>query len=110
MNIFNRITHFNFDLYIHFVSLRRIKKHIVNEFPTTTNQNNIVAAAIMGGYFGLFLLAKISMAMSGSKPVVVVAAAASPNGAIPSVDSDEFGAFLDSEENVNMFVDSFEKE
>ena len=37
-------------------------------------------------------------------------AAAVPNGAIPDVNSDEFGAFLDSEENVNMFVDSFEKE
>jgi len=82
--------------------------NIVNESTTP----NIVAAAIMGGYFGLYLLVKIKGAMSGSKPEVlpVVVAAAVPNGAIPDVNSDDFGTFLDSEENVNMFVDSFEKE
>lgn len=100
----------NFCLFIT-LCLSATDKNIVNEFPTT-NQN-IVAAAIMGGYFGLYILVKIKGAMSECKPVpvpVIIAAAASPNGAIPDVSSDEFGAFLDSEENVNMFVESFEKD
>lgn len=104
---FNRVTHFNFCLFMFCPSAT--VKNIFNEFPTT-NQN-IVAAAIMGGYFGLYILVTIKGAMSGSKPVPVVVAAAAPtNDSIPDVSSDEFGAFLDSEENVNMFVESFEKE
>jgi hypothetical protein len=39
----------------------------------------------------------------------VVVAAPSGAGAIPDVDSEGFGAFLDSEENVTMLVESFEK-
>ena len=90
-----------------FVYILSLDDNIVNESTTP----NIVAAAIMGGYFGLYLLVKIKGAMSGSKPVEpVVVNAAVPNGSIPDVNSDEFGTFLDSEENVNMFVDSFEKE
>jgi hypothetical protein len=37
------------------------------------------------------------------------AAAPPSTGAIPDVDSEEFGAFLESEENVTMLVESFEK-
>lgn len=71
-----------------------------------------VAAAILGGYFGLFTLYKMKSAMSSS-PVVeeappAVAAPASA-GSIPDIDSDEFGAFLESEENVNKLVESWEK-
>jgi hypothetical protein len=71
----------------------------------------IVAAAIIGGYFGLFLLVKIGSAMGGSKSVEVAApvAVASNAGAIPDVDSEEFGAFLESEENIMKLVESFEK-
>lgn len=74
----------------------------------------IVAAAILGGYFGLFILIKIKGAMSGSpaeEPTPVVAAVAAPSsaGAIPDVDSEEFGAFLESEENLMKFVESLEK-
>jgi len=39
----------------------------------------------------------------------VVVAAPSGAGAIPDVDSEGFRAFLDSEENVMMLVESFEK-
>lgn len=71
-----------------------------------------MAAAIIGGYFGLFCLYKISTLFS-SAPAVEDAAppAAVPSsaGAIPDVDSEEFGAFLESEENVNKLVDSWAK-
>ncbi len=67
-----------------------------------------VAAAIIGGYFGIYVLVKIKVAMS---PAVEAALAVAPpsTGAIPDVDSEEFGAFLESEENVTMLVESFEK-
>ena len=72
-----------------------------------------VAAAILGGYFGLYLLIKIKSAFSSAPAVEeaapVVAAAPSSAGAIPDVDSEEFGAFLESEENVMKLVESFEK-
>jgi len=74
---------------------------------------NIVAAAIIGGYFGLYILIKIKGAISGSAPVEeaapVVAAVPSSAGAIPDVDSEEFGAFLESEDNIMKLVESFEK-
>mmetsp|Transcript_22178 Transcript_22178/g.39531 ORF Transcript_22178/g.39531 Transcript_22178/m.39531 type:complete len:128 (+) Transcript_22178:117-500(+) len=72
-----------------------------------------LVVAISGGYFGLFLLYKIKSAISGSPEEVaapvVVAAPASSSGDIPDVDSEEFGAFLESEENVMKFVASIEK-
>lgn len=72
----------------------------------------IVAAAIIGGYAGLFVLYKIKSAFS-SAPVEeeapVVAAAPVATGDIPDIDSDEFGAFLESEENVAKLIESFEK-
>jgi len=78
--------------------------------------NVTVAAAILGGYFGLFVLYKIKSAISGTPepveeaaPVVAAVAAPSSTGAIPDVDSEEFGAFLDSEENVAKLMESFEK-
>eukprot|EP00956_Cyclotella_meneghiniana_P012484 scaffold17741_cov67-Cyclotella_meneghiniana.AAC.5 len=69
-----------------------------------------VATAILGGYFGLFILYKIKSAISGS-PVVeeVVAPAAVSAGSIPDVDSEEFGSFLESEENVTKLIESWEK-
>ena len=74
---------------------------------------NVVAAAIIGGYFGLYILIKIKGAISGSAPVEeaapVVAAVPSSAGAIPDVDSEEFGAFLESEDNIMKLVESFEK-
>eukprot|EP00578_Thalassiosira_sp_NH16_P031644 CAMPEP_0181080398 /NCGR_PEP_ID=MMETSP1071-20121207/2545_1 /TAXON_ID=35127 /ORGANISM="Thalassiosira sp., Strain NH16" /LENGTH=68 /DNA_ID=CAMNT_0023161871 /DNA_START=527 /DNA_END=733 /DNA_ORIENTATION=+ len=68
----------------------------------------------MGGYAGLFVLYKIASAVSGSPveeaaPVVAAAPVPSSIGAIPDVDSEEFGAFLESEENVMKLVESFEK-
>jgi len=71
-----------------------------------------VVVAISGGYLGLFLLYKIKSAISGSPEEVaapVVAAAPASSGDIPDVDSEEFGAFLESEENVMKFVASIEK-
>ncbi|KAL7488791.1 hypothetical protein ACHAW6_014400 [Cyclotella cf. meneghiniana] len=70
-----------------------------------------LATAILGGYFGLFLLVKIKLAFSGA-PVEAAPVAAAPSagaGAIPDVDSEEFGAFLESEENVNKLIESWEK-
>eukprot|EP00984_Skeletonema_dohrnii_P033757 scaffold31368_cov141-Skeletonema_dohrnii-CCMP3373.AAC.1 len=72
-----------------------------------------MVVAISGGYLGLFLLFKIKGALSGSPEVEeaapVAAAPAASAGAIPDVDSEEFGAFLESEENVAKLVESFEK-
>ena len=74
-----------------------------------------VAAAILGGYFGLFVIYKIKSAFSSAPaveeaaPVIAAAAPSSSAGAIPDIDSEEFGAFLDSEENVMKLVESFEK-
>lgn len=71
----------------------------------------LVATAILGGYFGLFILYKIKSAFSSAPAVEaapVVAASASA-GSIPDVDSEEFGSFLESEENVNKLVESWEK-
>ena len=87
------------------------------EYNKQTNKQifNIVAAAIIGGYFGLYILIKIKGAISaGSAPVeeaAPVAAAIVPSsaGAIPGVDSEEFGAFLESEDNIMKLVESFEK-
>lgn len=76
------------------------------------DNHNQVAAAILSGYFGLFVLVKIKSAISGTAEVEApapVAAAAPSAGAIPDVDSEEFGAFLESEENVMKLVESFEK-
>ncbi|KAL3765196.1 hypothetical protein ACHAWU_010387 [Discostella pseudostelligera] len=84
-----------------------IDKVVRGYFP----QDDQLAAAIIGGYFGLFLVVKIGLAMGGSKEEVLPIAAASSSaaGAIPDVDSEEFGAFLESEENVMKLVESFEK-
>ena len=80
---------------------------LTNKYP------NIVAAAIIGGYFGLYILIKIKSAISGSAPVEeaapVAAAVPSSAGAIPDVDSEEFGTFLESEDNIMKLVESFEK-
>ncbi len=67
-----------------------------------------VATVILGGYFGIFILFKIKSAFS-SAPAVEATPVAVAAGAIPDVDSEEFGAFLESEENVNKLVESFEK-
>ena len=82
--------------------------------PSISNQlsKNTVVVAISGGYLGLFLLFKIKSALSGSseeEAPAVAAAPASSAGEIPDVDSEEFGAFLESEENVAKLVGSFEK-
>ena len=45
--------------------------------------------------------------MGGSKQVAAPVAVNA--GAIPDVDSEEFGAFLESEENIMKLVESFEK-
>ncbi|KAL7452858.1 hypothetical protein ACHAWC_004578 [Mediolabrus comicus] len=71
-----------------------------------------MVVAISGGYLGLFILFKIKSALSGSPEEEAAPVAAAPSasaGAIPDVDSEEFGAFLESEENVAKLVESFEK-
>lgn len=58
-----------------------------------------VALAIMGGYFGLFVLVKAGGAIGGKKKVEAAAPATSsgPSTGFPSVESAEFGDFLGSE-------------
>ena len=61
-----------------------------------------VAAAIMSGYGSLVVLAKIRGAMKGSPPApepVKVAAAtpAATSGTVPSVESEEFAAFCETD-------------
>ena len=72
-----------------------------------------MVVAISGGYFGLFILYKIKGALSGSPEVeeapAVAAAPSASAGEIPDIDSEEFGAFLESEENVTKLFESFEK-
>lgn len=54
----------------------------------------------------------MSSAFSSSpveEAIPAIAAAPSSAGAIPDVDSEEFGTFLESEENVMKLVESFEK-
>ncbi|KAL7515993.1 hypothetical protein ACHAWX_001053 [Stephanocyclus meneghinianus] len=85
-----------------------IDKVVRGYFP----QDDQLATAILGGYFGLFLLFKIKSAFSSAPAVEaapVVAAPSAGAGAIPDVDSEEFGAFLESEENVNKLIESWEK-
>eukprot|EP00569_Conticribra_weissflogii_P003228 CAMPEP_0171345360 /NCGR_PEP_ID=MMETSP0878-20121228/21352_1 /TAXON_ID=67004 /ORGANISM="Thalassiosira weissflogii, Strain CCMP1336" /LENGTH=127 /DNA_ID=CAMNT_0011848745 /DNA_START=41 /DNA_END=424 /DNA_ORIENTATION=- len=86
-----------------------IDKIVRDKFP----QDDQLAAAIIGGYFGLFILYKIKSAFSSAPAVddspAPVAVASSASGAIPDVDSEDFGTFLESEENVMKLVDSFEK-
>ena len=51
--------------------------------------------------------------MGGSKPVeapvAVAPVAVASSAGVPDVDSEEFGAFLESEENIMKLVESFEK-
>ncbi|KAL3788601.1 hypothetical protein HJC23_005260 [Cyclotella cryptica] len=85
-----------------------IDKVVRGYFP----QDDQLATAILGGYFGLFVLYKITSAFSSSPAVEAAPVAAAPSasaGAIPDVDSEEFGTFLESEENVNKLVESWEK-
>jgi hypothetical protein len=58
-----------------------------------------VAVAILGGYFGLFVIVKIGGSIGGKKEVVAPAPATSsgPSTGVPSMDSPEFGEFLGSE-------------
>jgi len=62
--------------------------------------HNAVALAIMGGYFGLYMVVKAGSAMGGKKKVEEAAPATSSSGpstGVPSVESAEFGDFLGSE-------------
>lgn len=55
----------------------------------------------MGGYFGLFVIAKAGSAMSGGKKkeeaAPAPAASSEESTGVPSVESPEFGDFLGSE-------------
>lgn len=60
----------------------------------------LVALAIIGGYFGLFVVAKAGSAMGGKKKTEAPAAAptsSGPSTGVPSIDSPEFDKFLGSE-------------
>lgn len=98
-----------------FLTLSTILPKRTQYYPRNNNAQNSVAAAILGGYFGLFILIKIKGAISGGKSVeeepapVAVAVPSRSVGAIPDVDSEDFGSFLESEENVMKLVESFEK-
>lgn len=97
---------------IHITSSPKIHTVQINS-QLAIKYNKTVAAAIIGGYFGLFILYKIKSAFSSAPAVddspAPVAAASSASGAIPDVDSEDFGTFLESEENIMKLVDSFEK-
>ena len=54
----------------------------------------------MGGYAGLFVVAKIGSAMGGKKkeaPAVAAPASTGPSTGVPSIESPEFDSFLGSE-------------
>ena len=61
-----------------------------------------VAMAILGGYTGMIVLYKMSSAIGGKKkvpeaaPAVVAATTKSTTEGIPSIESPEFNAFLES--------------
>ena len=67
--------------------------------------------AVFGGYFGLYLMYKISTLFSSKKVVEEAPAAAAPStpsGAIPDIESPDFEKFLDSEAFVKL-LDSEEQ-
>jgi hypothetical protein len=61
-----------------------------------------VAMAILGGYSGLFVLAKLGSAMSGGKKVeeaapVTSSAPVTATTGVPAVDSPEFDKYLETD-------------
>jgi len=78
--------------------------------PTTLTIS--VAAAILGGYSSLVVVAQISSAMKGKPPVVVeapkVVVAATTSTGIPDVNSPAFAEYMDSEAFVTL-LDSDEQ-
>mmetsp|Transcript_23629 Transcript_23629/g.39092 ORF Transcript_23629/g.39092 Transcript_23629/m.39092 type:complete len:127 (-) Transcript_23629:184-564(-) len=71
-----------------------------------------LAAAILGGYSSLVVVAQISSAMKGKPPVVVeapkVVVAATTSTGIPDVNSPAFAEYMDSEAFVTL-LDSDEQ-
>ena len=70
----------------------QIPSHIIVFFVRT------VALAIMGGYAGLVVVAKIGSSMGKKKEAPVAAPVSTgPSTGVPSIDSPEFDSFLSSE-------------
>ena len=66
------------------------------------SDDDAVALAIMGGYFGLFCLFKIKGAMSGKKveeaaPAPAASASVDASTGIPAVDTPEFDKYLETD-------------
>lgn len=67
-----------------------------------------LSMAILGGYFGLYLLSKIVGAVSGGgkKPEPVAKAAPASSGDIPSIEDPNFGTWIDQPGNIDKLVNS----
>ncbi|GMI43432.1 hypothetical protein TrCOL_g4279 [Triparma columacea] len=71
-----------------------------------------VVAGILGGYFALYLVFKGVSAVGGKKeaaPVVAAAAPASASSAIPSVEDENFGKWIEEPSNLEKIIASIEK-
>uniref|UniRef100_A0A7S2I9N5 Uncharacterized protein n=1 Tax=Helicotheca tamesis TaxID=374047 RepID=A0A7S2I9N5_9STRA len=77
-------------------------------------QDDQLAGAILAGYGVLIMGATIGSKMGGSAPAeepapVAPVTPAASTGSIPSVDSDEFATFIESEENLLKWIETAEK-
>lgn len=70
-----------------------------------------IVAGILGGYFGLYLVFKGVSAMGGKKeaPTAPAAAPAASSSAIPSVEDENFGKWIEEPLNLEKLVASIEK-
>mmetsp|Transcript_13530 Transcript_13530/g.27630 ORF Transcript_13530/g.27630 Transcript_13530/m.27630 type:complete len:116 (-) Transcript_13530:97-444(-) len=70
-----------------------------------------VVAGILGGYFALYLVFKGVSAVGGKKDAAPapVAAAPSTSSAIPSVEDENFGKWIEEPSNLEKLVASIEK-
>ena len=70
-----------------------------------------IVFGIMGMYFSFFLLFKAKSAMSGPAPEApkVAAAPVSASSAIPSVEDENFGKWIEDESNLGKLISSIEK-
>ena len=75
---------------------------------------------ILGGYFGLYLVAKGAMALGGSKKKPAAKESSDAHGhghghghaasaGIPDVNDAAFGTFLEKEDNVNALIAEWSK-
>ena len=80
-----------------------IDKVVRGVFP----KDNQLALAIIGGYFGLYLVSKIASMGGKKKPAEVVAPkSGTSDGSIPSIDSPEFDSWIGTDGNLEKLIAS----